>query len=246
MKFIKLSATCAACVLLMTACGGDIDNASTVVQGFWSGSVTGAPDTATSVNTVIVPGETAWMVFANGTTATGLAKIPVTAVSVSGTEANASGNGFYYKLGAGTRQEMTLAGKATTSNVFTGNSKLGTATAFSLSLTGDAAYKTASQASSLVATWKGAAGGSTVTFTWTVNSTGVVSGSSSAGCTYGGSIKPNAAGVAVLDVAVTESCQSVNKTFSGIATLNPAKTVLNIAYTTAADVEGNLLQLTKQ
>lgn len=248
MKFIKLSVTSAACVLLLTACGGESasEYASRVVQGFWSGAVSQAPDGATSVDTALVPGETAWIIFANGTTATGFAKIPVAATYTNDTEASVSGKGFYFKLGSATRQNISLTGIATTGNTFTGSSQLGNATAFNLSLKGNEAYRTAPKTSDVTATWSGTTGGNTVTLTWTVDSVGAVTGNSTTGCTYGGTIKPNAAGVAVLDVAVTESCSGTNKTLSGIATLTSSKTSLAVAYTTAGDAEGGLLQLAKQ
>ena len=245
MKLLTLATISAACLGLLSACGGGDANAPSdppaVVQGFWSGSVTNGPDSATTASTVVAPDLTAWVVLGNGTTLTGLVKVPLVAAAASTTTVSATGSGHYFKLGTVGRQTRALAGTATTNNQFEGT--VGSA---SFAWTGNATYKTAAKASDLVAAWKGTAGGQTIVYNWALNGSGDVSGSSTSGCSYAGKVQPHATGVALFNVNVTETCAGVNKTFSGIATLNAAKTALNVAYTTAGDAEGGVLQLTKQ
>lgn len=251
MKLFKLATTTAACLGLLSACGGgdvSVNNIAipidppAVVQGFWSGSVTSGPDGATTASTVVTPALTAWVVFDNGTTVTGLAKVPLTATAASNTQASAQGSGSYFKLGATvSKQAVALDGTATTSGQFSGT--LGSST---WAWQSNASYKTAALASDLVANWTGTAAGKTVSYSWTVDGNGAVSGSSTPGCSYSGTLKPHAAGVAVFDVSVTESCSGITKSLTGIATLTSAKSALAVAYTTTGDAEGSVLQLTKQ
>lgn len=238
---------------MLSGCGGGGGGGSSgesikSAQGFWSGSVASGPDGANSLNAVVAPSESAWIVFQNGSTPTALAKVRMTTTAtVSGAQANSIGTGFYFKIGTTTRQAMTLSGVVTTGNTFSGSADLATtpASTFTWSMTGSPAYSTPAQTSSLVASWSGSVGGASVTTTWTINSSGVVTGTSSTGCTYSGSISPNSAAVAIFDAAITENCGGAIETFSGIATLNSTKTVLSIAHTTAADAKASLLQLSK-
>ena len=91
--------------------------------------------------------------------------------------------------------------------------------------------------------WSGALGANSLL--WDVDGAGKLAGTSTTGCTYSGSITPNANPVAVLDVAVTENCVGATKNLSGIATLNAAKTGLSLAYTTPDRAQGGVLVLSK-
>lgn len=250
MKLLTLATTSAACLGLLSACGGGDVNVNNVpipidppavVQGFWSGSVTSGPDSATTASTVVTPDLTAWVVLSNGTALTGLVKAPLVATAASNTTVSATGSAHYFKSGTTGRQALTWTGIATTDSRFDGT--VGSA---SFAWTGNAAYKTAAKATDLVATWSGTAGGQTIVYSWTLDGNGTINGSSTAGCSYAGTVQPHAAGVALFNVNVTETCTGVNNTLSGIATLNAAKTALNVAYTTAGDAAGGVLQLTKQ
>lgn len=251
MKLFKLATSTAAGLVFLSACGGgdvSVNNIAipidppAVVQGFWSGSVTTGPDSATKATAVVTPALTAWVVFDNGTTVTGLAKVALSAAAASNTEVSAQGSGSYFKLGTTlSKQAVALSATATTSGAFSGT--LGTST---WAWQSNASYKTAALASDLVANWTGTAAGKAVSYNWTVDGNGALSGSSTTGCSYSGTVKPNAAGVAVFDVLVTEACSGVTKTLTGIATLTSAKSALAVAYTTTGDAEGSVLQLTKQ
>lgn len=71
---------------------------------------------------------------------------------------------------------------------------------------------------------------------WDIDSAGKLAGTSTTGCTYSGTITPNASPVAVLDVTIVENCAGTSRTLRGIATLNAAQTGLSAAYTTATGV----------
>ncbi len=67
---------------------------------------------------------------------------------------------------------------------------------------------------------------------WTVDANGVLSGTSTLGCSYNGSVAPHGS-VAVFDVTLTETCTGSTTQLSGIAKLNTAKTFLTFGLTTA-------------
>jgi hypothetical protein len=250
MKLFKPTIAAAACLGFLSACGGgggdtnvvDPIDLSAVAQGYWSGDVIGGPDGARAATAIVTPALAAYVVFDNGTTVTGLAKVPLLVAADGTINVRATGSGSYYKLGTGSsKQPFAIDGIVTTESKFTGK-----AGGVDFIWTGNAGYKTPAKASDLDYRWRGTAGNTTITYDWTVNINGVVSGSSTAGCSYEGTVKPNASGVAVFDVSVREICSTdTRKTLSGVATLNSTKTSLQVAYTTADDAEGGLLQLTK-
>ncbi len=77
--------------------------------------------------------------------------------------------------------------------------------------------------------------------------TGLLTGSSTTGCNYTGSILPRTSDPAVFDLAFTESCLvGAAKELAGIATVNAAKTSIFFAVTTADNSQGALFSGTKQ
>jgi hypothetical protein len=250
MFFRILSAFLVSCALLVGCGGGGGSSGEPLksAQGFWSGTVSGAPDGATAVSTVVTPQESAWIVLLNGSTPTALVQANMTTTTtMGGSQVSATGTGAYFELGTSTRYAVTITGVATTSNTFNGTATLATSpvSSFTWAMTGSTAYSTPARTADLVASWSGAAGDASVTVTWSVNASGAVSGTSSTGCSYAGTMVPTSAAVAVFTVAVTETCGAVVETLSGIATLNASKTILSVAYTAAAGTKGNLLQLAK-
>lgn len=84
-------------------------------------------------------------------------------------------------------------------------------------------------------TWKATAGTNARTVNWTVSASGAVSGTSTSGCTYTGTLAAMANATAYT-AAVREACSDgVATQFNGIATLNPAKNALSMVATTGAD-----------
>jgi hypothetical protein len=249
MKFFKIFLSCLLGSMVLVGCGGGGAAAPeaplTSAQGFWSGTVTGNPDGATSVSAVITPAQSAWVVLLNGSTPIALVNANLsTTTTMGGSQASATGTGSYFKLGTTVRQNITVTGVATRSNTFSGTATLATTplTSFTWTSNGNAAYSTPATTTDLVASWSGSTDGGSVTVTWSVNSSGTVTGSSTTGCTYAGSIAPIAS-VAVYSMAVAETCGAAVENLSGIATLNASKSILSIAYTAAAGTKGNLLQL---
>ncbi len=209
-------------------------------QGFWSA----APSATTSVGTVILPNGQAWVIYETGNTVSALAQ---GALSVSGS--TFTGSGKHYSLPGGAVQDFSLSATAGTATSTTATPTLvntttvGTASSNTLTWTYNKAYESAATQASVQGRWSGLQGA--VSLMWDVDSAGKLAGTSTTGCTYSGTITPNASPVAVLDAAITESCAGTLKTLSGIATLNAAKTGLSVAYTTAAGAQGGVLVLQK-
>jgi hypothetical protein len=209
-------------------------------QGFWSAT----PNATTGVGAVILPNGQAWVIYQTGSTVTALAQ---GALSVSGT--TFTGVGKHYTLPAGAVQDFSLSaipGSATTTTAtptLINTSKVGAGTETTLTWTYNKTYETPATQASVQGRWSGVQGA--VSLIWDIDSAGKLAGTSTTGCTYSGTLTPNASPVAVLDVAITESCAGTSKTLSGIATLNAAKTGLSVTYTIAAGAQGGVVVLQK-
>lgn len=205
-------------------------------QGFWSATLSAT----SSASAVILPNGQAWVVYQTGSTITALAQATL---SLNGTTYTSSGK--YYSLPAGAVQDYSFSGNliagspGTLANSVTVGSGTPTAVIWTYSKT----YETPAVQGSVQGRWSGQQGADSLL--WDIDAAGKLAGTSTTGCTYSGSITPNANPVAVLDVALTENCAGASKTLSGIATLNAAKTGMSLAYTTGAGTQGGAVVLGK-
>jgi hypothetical protein len=259
---LRLAATLAACTLALAACGGGggdggtgtgtvnppptvLVNPALAMQGFWSGAVTAAPDGATRSSAVVMPDGTSWVVFESATAPTAVARIGLTGTAVNETDATATGSGNYYRLSDGVRSAATASGTASTKGTFSGNVTVSGNAASNFDWTPTAGFTTQSVASDVVGRWNGTAGRAAIQVSWTIDAAGTVSGSSSTGCTYSGSLKPDA-GTAVYDMAVAENCAGTVRNLAGIATLVANKSSLRVVFTADAGASGGLFALARQ
>lgn len=110
-----------------------------------------------------------------------------------------------------------------------------------LALTYDAHYETTAGLNDVTGGWSGSYGGGVNRLTLNVSTTGVLTGSSSAGCGYSGSMQPRSADPALFDIRFTETCViGTPVTLEGIATVNAAKTGLSFAVTSTDLSKGAL------
>lgn len=252
---LKTCALLASCATLL-ACGGggggsattttDVSTPSTPgtttsaklsdAQGFWSAGLGGS----NSATAVILPNGQAWVVYQSANTVTALAQA---ALSLNG--ATYTSVGKHYGLPGGAVQDYSFTGNLTGSNTGTlvNTITVGTGSATAVTWTYNKTYETPATQASVQGRWSGAQGADVLT--WDVDANGALAGTSTTGCTYSGTLKPNANPVAVLDVAVTELCAGVSKALSGIATVNAAKSGMSVAYTTAAGAQAGVLVLAK-
>jgi hypothetical protein len=268
LKNLQLPFALAACTLALVACGGGggggggsdggsvqppppvLVNPALAMEGFWTGNVTAAPDGATRSEAVVMPDGTEWVLFENATAITAVAKLALTGTAVNSTDATVTGTGNYYRLSNGTRTAATESGTASTSGSFTGTVTVSGNAATSFTWASVAGFTTQSLASDVVGTWNGSAGGGAVQVSWAINASGTVTGTSTTGCTYSGTLRPST-GTAVYDVAVAENCAGTVRNMSGIATLRStssttSKNALNVVFTADAGASGGLFSLVKQ
>ena len=267
---LRLSFALAACVLALAACGGGggdsggsggsvqppapiLVNPALALQGFWSGPVTAAPDAATRSSAIVMPDGTSWIVFENDGAPTAVARIQLTASAVNGTDATVTGSGNYYRLGTVTRSTASESGTASTNGTFTGTVAVAGNAATRFNWVSAAGFTTQSVAADVVGTWNGTGGFGAAQVSWAISSTGAVSGNSSAGCIYAGTLRPST-GTAVYEVSVVEDCSSTGgpvRNMSGIAilagtNLGTTRNALRVVFTADAGTTGGLFALSRQ
>jgi hypothetical protein len=262
LKSLQLAFALAACTVTLVACGGGggdpgatappppppapvLVDPAVAMRGFWSGNVTTAPDGATRASAVVMPDGTGWVVLESNTAPVAVARIPFTGAALNDTDATVSGGGSYYRLSDGAKSAVSASGTASTKGTFKGNATVTGNAASAFDWVSTAGFTTAAQQADVVGTWNGTAGSGAVQVTWIISTAGAVTGSSSTGCGYAGTVKPST-GTAVYDVNVTEDCAGTVRAMNGIATLVANKTSLRVVFTAEAGASAGLFSLNKQ
>ena len=219
----------------LTACGGGGGDEAPVsgplVQGRWVAGA-GGLTAYTAVGLPAVKGAAVVWVLAND--ASQLAKLTVQGNGTLAGRAYALGQGVAAtaitgQWSAPAPQSITLTG------VVNGTLTLAQAdTLAAAAVQADAA-----------GTWKATAGGNAQTVTWTVAASGALSGQSTTGCTYSGTLTAMGNATAYT-AAVKEACSDgATHQYNGIATLNPAKNALSMVAANADESVGVALFLSK-
>lgn len=94
-------------------------------------------------------------------------------------------------------------------------------------------YDTAATLADFSGSWRGSLVGYTVS--WLLTPSGLLSGSSSAGCTYDGELNLRAEQKATVNVRVTENCAGALVQLSGVAVKTEDKTGVTLIFTNADD-----------
>ena len=207
-------------------------SAAPIAKGFWGGTA----GTVTTSAIVLANGD-AWLVFSESGVISRFARLQVAA---SGTNFSSS-TGSQYLLQSNTKETAAATGtfseKSTLSAVMTATS--GTTTLTNLAF--NPRYETAALQADATGSWTGSFGGNSSSRTMIIAATGALTGTSTTGCSYGGTMLPRPADPALFDVNVTETCVVGSPTvLSGIATVNAAKTTLSLAVTTTDKARGAL------
>lgn len=221
----------------LTACGGgggdgtSVSGPSTQVQGRWSTAVGSAP-ARTAIGLPAANASAAIWVLAND--ASRLMKL----------SAQDSGalTGKAYALGQNTaatavngQWSMSASKAMTLTGLPSGTLALAQADAFtSAAVQADAA-----------GAWKATVGSNAQSVSWTVAASGAVSGSSTTGCTYAGTLAAMT-NASAYTASVKETCSDgASAQFTGIATLNSAKNALSMVATNADESAGVALFFSK-
>lgn len=227
---------------LLVGCGGGGDgfvafppSKTPVLKGLWVGS-----QGTTSTSAIILANGDSWVVLQEAGVTTGFARLQT---QTSGNSFTSTGN--QYKLQTNTTESATSTGTFTEKTSLSGVlTTAGSSTNFNL--TYDPRYETTASLSDAAGSWTGSFNSGSGTRTMNISATGALTGSSTTGCTYTGTVQPRTADPALFDLSLTETCVVGNSTsFSGIATVNAAKTSLSFAATTADKTSGALFVGTK-
>lgn len=218
--------------------GGGTSGGATIdgrpAQGFWSAQV----DAQTTIAAIYLPDGVSWTVTQGSAGATTMARgtlsLGTGTFGVSGQSYNlATDVASPYSISG------TLAEKATLTVAASGGMP-------GYTMNYNKAYETAASAADVTGRWTATRGGGTVRITLDVAANGALGGSTTNGCTYAGTLAPHPAGIAVFNLAMTESCVGQTaRTLAGIGTVNAARTGLSLAFTTTDLTQGSVIQATR-
>jgi hypothetical protein len=215
------------------------------LQGIWgTGVVGGFPASA-----VVLSNGSAWVVVNPITT-----PIQMYAVALQGTASAYAGSGKQYI--SGSQAVPTVVAFAVNAAAAVKTTLTGTITPSGLdpqafNFLYDARYDTPASLADMNGTWTGNRSNNSVAVTWSVNASGVLSGSSTSGCGYAGTVAVHSVPVpvGVFDLTLSETCTnlgvSATKDFAGIVTLSADKTKANFAFTTSSGSEGDIQSMSK-
>jgi hypothetical protein len=219
----------------LAGCGGDGGGEpAPVMKGIWSGT-TGT----ISTSAIVLANGDSWVV---STDATG-SKLAALPLALTGSTFTGSGKQYQ----GSSSEAATVSGSFVQKTSVTG-SMVATSGTNNFSLTYDSRSDTPVTVANAVGTWKATYNAGAITTTLAIASTtGVLSGSSSTGCTYVGTLLPRTDDPAIYKADFTETCLTGTPTvLSGVATLNIAKTGLSIVVVSADKNTGTLFAGVKQ
>ena len=209
---------------------------TSALQGIWQ-SPAGASST---LSAIALPDGQLWAIISNG----GVTRLIKASLSAQAT--GFSGSGKSYTLGAGSASSNVSA-TATASVVektsLSGSLTVSGAQAEPFALAYQARYDTPAVLSEFAGVWQATLGPGVVT--WTVGSTGALSGTRTTGCTYSGQLRLRAEQKAVLDATVAENCAGTVIPLDGVAVFNADKTRITMLLTTADQATGVALSLAR-
>ncbi len=205
------------------------------LPGIWNGTVGGGQASA-----VILSNGNAWIVANNA------GQVQLYTATLSGTDTVYTGSGKQFISGSAAAPiavsfAPTVVSKASLGGTLTPAGQA----AQTLSFTYDSRYQTAAALADVTGKWQGTKSAGAVVVTWDVSAAGALTGSSTAGCTYTGALAVHSS-VGVFDLTLNETCAATVKAFTGIVTLNAAKTSANFAFATANGSEGDIQSTNKQ
>ncbi len=177
------------------------------LQGRWVTASGISPARTALVLPAAAGGTELWMLSAD---LLSLARAQVTTSGSDGVQAS----GKTYTLPSSTSQVGQAASYSGTASLVNNTVSL-EAGALQFTRTDD--LTAPSSQSAITGNWTASVGGQTVTLAWAIAANGALSGPSSTGCSYSGNISARS-DAAAYNASLTETCNSVSSSFSGIAT----------------------------
>ncbi|MCK7491493.1 MAG: hypothetical protein MZW92_07155 [Comamonadaceae bacterium] len=120
------------------------------------------------------------------------------------------------------------------------------ATSGSVALTYSNTYDVPASQAHVVGDWGFTKEGGEIVVNWSVAADGALTGNSTLGCTYDGSVRPRNATTAIFAVAVTETCTGGTKQLAGVGRLNADRTFLTFGLTTTGGAEAEAFVAAKE
>jgi hypothetical protein len=205
------------------------------IKGFWKG----AQGTIGTSAIVLANGDS-WLVFQESGISTSFARLQIQTNGLS-----YSGTGTQYFLTSGTAQNVSTVGTFTEKASLLGTAVVVSGSA-SMALAYSPEYETTATLADAAGNWVGSYNGGASSATIAIAENGALTGSSTTGCTYSGTMQMRSTDPALFDVSFTESCvDGDSKALAGIATVNAARTSLSLAATTDDRLVGMLFLGTK-
>ena len=198
-----------------------------VIAGFWSTRV----DAQTTASSVFLPEGQAWTVL-QATAGTG-ANTMTTATLVRGAVSVANSDvivaGPSYTFGS-----PLVVGSYRLNGTFVPKSVINVPAQAGLpaySWAYNAAFEVPAKLTDTAGRWNASFSGGAIKVTLDISVLGALTGTSTTGCSYTGSVVPHPANIAVFNLTLDEAClnQAVNS-YSGITTVNTAATSLSAAF----------------
>lgn len=242
-KTVSVSISALIAASLLVGCGGggggggapptgqppvNADTAS--LQGIWQ-----SPAAASTASTILLPNLTMWTVVTEGTST----RVSKATLNAQGTTLSGSGKTFSLGSSGSSSSTFIVTGteKMSLSQTITTGSAKSTYTQ-----TYQSRYDSPASLADFAKVWIGTVGAGRIT--WTVSSSGTISGTSTTGCTYTGKLTERTERKAVVDVSISEICTDVTATLSGLATISSDKARLSVVATTTDENSAAVLSLT--
>jgi hypothetical protein len=214
-----------------------------LAAGFWSGRV----DPQTTASAVFLPEGQAWTVLqATRTTVAGSATVSSTlttlalgSVTVATPSVIVSGTAYTFSTTFST-ETFRISGTVLPQGTLTVPATVAMATSPATpaySWVYNRAFETAAKPADVAGSWNTSLSNGAIRLTLSISAAGALTGTSTSGCTYTGTVAPHPANIAVFNLSLNETCvptpgASGLRTYAGIATLNETRTTLSAAYTT--------------
>jgi len=235
------------CMTQTFGCGDGAVNNTTInapsnsasMKGLWVGR-----QGAVTTSAIVLADGDSWMVFQESGVTSRFAHIKMTSNGNS-----FGGSGKLYSLSTGNSEIISAGGafveKQSLSAIIKAENNISPIDTTKFELAYDTQYETTANINELNGSWKGTSDNNSASRTMTITA-GTVTGTSTTGCTYAGTAKNRTTDKALFDLGLTETCQGNSNTFSGIVTVNAAKTGISFAATTTDDKKGIIFMGVKQ
>lgn len=249
-------------VIGLQACGGGGGGGSPAlsldsVQGVYdttaySGSGLGGATQA--VRAVVLRDGVTWLFLMDGLAAADPSPVGIAKANVTVSGQSFSGTGKRYMLADASASNLAVTGSvpATSTLSLSFSDSAGGTTSATSTVAAVGRFNATAAKADMAADWtfsatQDAVGGGTVSVTWdwTVDANGTLSGSNSLGCLFTGTVLPRSEAVAVFDTTINESCAGTTRIFNGVAFQNSARTLTTFGLILSDGSTGTVAVATK-